>query len=86
MGKPQVGEIGRATPGTWYQVIDRGLPRPDGIWVDRITAQPAPPPIALCDPSELHDSRQNEGAGRFLQIDHGCQPGKVLIMVEDREL
>lgn len=86
MCEPQVGELVRATPGAWYQVIDRRLPRPDGILVDRVTAQPAPPSVALGDSGELHGSHQNERAARLLQIDHRRQPGKVLIVVEDREL
>jgi len=38
MNKSQIGELVRATPGAWHEMIDRRLPRPDGIWVDCITA------------------------------------------------
>src|SRR3954449_7514629 len=54
MGQSQVGQFAGTAPRSWYEVIDRRLPRANRVRLDGLATQPAPPAVALGNAGELH--------------------------------
>src|SRR3954469_20287538 len=61
MGQSQVGQFAGTASRSWYEVVDRRLPRADRVRLDGPAPQPAPPTVARGNPGELHGARFRVG-------------------------